>query len=111
MKTHVYVAVKLGEGGIQTPYFSEFFLWSYSHVWSTEEVAAVDRCQEQDYAFSFLCVPGEMSIEELAAKYAGAYDSDFEMPQESSSEGEEDEDSELDSDGMSVCGSQRERNQ
>ena len=38
-----------------------------------------------------------MSIEELAAKYAGAYDSDFEMPQQSSSE-EEDED-DLDSDG------------
>ena len=74
-------------------------------------MAAIDRCQEQDYAFNILCVPGEMSIEELAAKYAGAYDSDFEMPQESSSEGEEDEDSELDSDGTSVCGLQRERNQ
>ena len=37
---------------------------------------------------------GEMSIEELAAKYAGAYDSDFEMPKDS--EGSEEEDSDDD---------------
>ena len=47
-------------------------------------------------------VSGEMSIEELAAKYAGAYDSDFELPQDSSSEEDEDEDgAEQNSDGES----------
>lgn len=39
---------------------------------------------------------GEMSIEDLAAKYAGAYDSDFEMPMGSSSDEDEEE---SDSDG------------
>ena len=37
-----------------------------------------------------------MSIEELRKKYAGAYDSDFEMPEDSETE-TEDEDSESDS--------------
>ena len=32
-----------------------------------------------------MCVVGEMSVEELAAKYAGAYASDFEMPDTPSS--------------------------
>ncbi|KAL8561069.1 hypothetical protein ACOMHN_031013 [Nucella lapillus] len=48
-----------------------------------------------------LAEEGEMSIEELAAKYAGAYDSDFELPQDSSSE-EEDDDSELESDEFEI---------
>jgi hypothetical protein len=37
---------------------------------------------------------GAMSIEELAAKYAGAYDSDFEMPKDDSEDEEEDSDDE-----------------
>ena len=44
--------------------------------------------------FSFSA--GEMSVEELMKKYSGAYDSDFEMPQESS---EDDASEEEDSSG------------
>ena len=34
---------------------------------------------------------GEMSVEELMKKYSGAYDSDFEMPEESSEDNGSDE--------------------
>ncbi|XP_013379688.1 helicase SRCAP [Lingula anatina] len=48
-----------------------------------------EKAEKKDYKGELqdLKDEGEMSIEELAKKYAGAYDSDFEMP-ESSDEGE-----------------------
>ncbi|XP_076435128.1 helicase domino-like isoform X2 [Babylonia areolata] len=73
-----------------------------------------EKHEKRDYQSELqdLADEGEMSIEELAAKYAGAYDSDFEMPQESSSEEEEESDSDLDSDQFEIeSGSSSEQEQ
>lgn len=52
-----------------------------------------------------LLSPGDMTVEELASKYAGAYASDFELPDTpSSSEPEEASDNDdLDLDGEHDC--------
>ncbi|XP_070205034.1 helicase domino-like isoform X4 [Littorina saxatilis] len=64
-----------------------------------DTIAEQEKHEKRDYSHELkdLENEGEMSIEELAAKYAGAYDSDFEMPQDSSTEDEEDDDDEAES--------------
>ncbi|XP_035827815.1 helicase domino isoform X2 [Aplysia californica] len=61
-----------------------------------ETIEEQEKHEKKDYSEELgdLKAEGEMSVEELMKKYAGAYDSDFEMPEESS--GEEDSDDEDD---------------
>ncbi|KAK7474437.1 hypothetical protein BaRGS_00034320 [Batillaria attramentaria] len=63
-----------------------------------DTIAEQEKHEKRNYKDELqdLQAEGEMSIEDLAAKYAGAYDSDFEMPKDSSSEEEEESDSDSD---------------
>ena len=62
------------------------------------------------YENSLLCLVGEMSMEELVAKYAGAYDSDFEaeMSEQSTEIDSEDSEEEEDS-GIKLTQSKSEK--
>ena len=62
------------------------------------------------YENSLLCLVGEMSMEELVAKYAGAYDSDFEaeMSEQSTEIDSEDSEEEEDS-GIKLAQSKSEK--
>ena len=61
-----------------------------------EVFARFDKALKGDSLNSMPCLVGEMSMEELVAKYAGAYDSDFEaeMSEQSTEIDSEDSDEE-----------------
>ena len=66
--------------------------------------------KEAIYESSLLCLVGEMSMEELVAKYTGAYDSDFEaeMSEQSTEIDSEDSEEEEDS-GIKLAQSKSEK--
>ena len=64
--------------------------------------------KEAIYESSLLCLVGEMSMEELVAKYAGAYDSDFEAEMSEQSTEVDSEEEEEDS-GIKLAQSKSEK--
>ena len=67
--------------------------------------------KEAIYESSLLCFVGEMSMEELVAKYAGAYDSDFEaeMSEQSTEVDSEDSEEEEEDSGIKLAQSKSEK--
>ena len=64
--------------------------------------------KEAIYESSLLCLVGEMSMEELVAKYTGAYDSDFEAEMSEQSTEVDSEEEEEDS-GIKLAQSKSEK--
>ncbi|KAK3749017.1 hypothetical protein RRG08_056924 [Elysia crispata] len=75
-----------------------------------ETIEEQETHEKKDYSEELddLKAEGEMSVEELMKKYSGAYDSDFEMPQESSEDDASEEEDSSESEKESESSSEEE---